>query len=96
MAKVTIEVDQWLADFLKLWKDTGEKAPRNELQSIFAWLSIVGSQDSKEVAALMRKRMALLLKSVNAIHKAGPEVEDEYGIYIDACREEFEKKDQQG
>lgn len=84
MAKVTIDVHDTLADHLKLWKDTGVLAPRNELQSIQAWLQTLGRLGKEETLNLMRKRLLLLMEASIAIHEAGPEAEDEFGIYDEA------------
>jgi len=76
--------DDFLEEHLKLWKDTGVKAPRNELQSIQAWLRTSCDMTYEELKDAMRKRMILLMQAANKLHTAGSEAEDKVGIYSEA------------
>lgn len=79
---VTIEVHQALADNLKLWEDIGIPAPRNELQSIKAWLLTLQEKGKEETIKCMRMRMILLATTANAIHAV--DAADDFGIYENA------------
>lgn len=75
------QLDNFLTDHLRMWKDEGIEAPLNELQSIQAWLSCLGQHGLEETKNRMRARMLLLMKTANNLHVAGPEAEAEAGIY---------------
>ena len=51
-----------LANHLKLWKETTEAAPANELQSIAAWLRYLGGNTKEKTLETMRSRMILLMR----------------------------------
>lgn len=74
-------LDNFLTKHLKLWKDEGVPAPMNELQSIAAWLSVLGSHGVEETKERMRARMLLLMHAANDLDKAGPAAVEEAGIY---------------
>jgi len=76
--------EPFLEEHLKLWKDTGAPAPRNELQSIQAWLRTTCDVDYEGLKDMMRKRMILLMQAANELHAAGPEAEKTAGIYDEA------------
>lgn len=65
MMKIEIELDDFLIDHLKMWKDEGVPAPVNELQSIAAWLR--ESCNVKEMQDKMRKRMLMLMTVAGAL-----------------------------
>jgi len=64
--KIEIELEDFLIDHLKMWKDEGVPAPVNELQSIAAWLR-ESSYGLKQMQDKMRQRMLLLMKTANAL-----------------------------
>lgn len=73
--------NKFLAEHLKFWEDSGIPAPANELQSIQSWLSYLARNGAEETMKTMRSRMVLLMGAANDLHEAGPEAEDEVGIY---------------
>jgi len=92
LKRVTMEVPQYLADYLKLWSGTGEPGPDNELQSIQSWLRYSAGKTLQEVVDTMRKRMTLLMNVAWAINKGGAEAEDSYGVYSEVSREHMRDK----
>lgn len=91
---VTMKVPQFLADHLKIWEGTGEQAPVNEIQSIQAWLMMLGRHGAESVKDTMRKRMSLLMYAASAIHEGGVESEDQYGIYSEVSRAHMRDKEE--
>lgn len=75
------DFDQHLADHLKMWKDSGIEAPKNELQSIAAWLRYLGMEGEEKTKETMRTRMVLLMNAVNKIAEQGSKAEVAAGIY---------------
>lgn len=73
--------NKFLVEHLKFWEDSGIPAPANELQSIRAWLTCLAEHGAEETMTRMRSRMVLLMGAANDLHEAGPEAEDEVGIY---------------
>ena len=73
------ETEDFLVDYLKMWKSDGIPAPLNELQSIAAWLR--ASCNVEEMQNAMRLRMILLMKAVEAINEKGLDAEILAGIY---------------
>jgi hypothetical protein len=76
-----MNTDAWLAEHLKMWKESGIPAPLNELQSIAAWLRASGSMSKEELQKAMRARMLLLMNASQELHAEGREMEDLVGIY---------------
>lgn len=72
---------KFLNDHLKLWMDSVVLAPLNEAQSIQAWLRVLGEHGAEETKNRMRARMLLLAEAARKLYEAGPEAEDEAGIY---------------
>lgn len=64
--KIEIDLEDFLIDHLKMWKDEGVPAPVNELQSIATWLR-ESSYGLKQMQDKMRMRMLLLMKTANAL-----------------------------
>lgn len=79
--------DAFLTERLRLWKDEGVPAPRNELQAIQAWLRCLGEHGASDTAQRMRERMLLLMKTASTVHTAGADAEDAVGIYSEFSRE---------
>lgn len=75
------DFDQHLADHLKMWKTSGIEAPKNELQSIAAWLRYLGMEGEEKTKETMRTRMVLLMNAVNKIAEQGSKAEVAAGIY---------------
>lgn len=71
----------YLYEHLKLWKDSGIPAPKNELESIATWLRYLGMHGEEETKNAMRNRMILLMEASKELYAKGPEVEDIIGIY---------------
>lgn len=65
----TVELDDFLIDHLKMWKDEGVPAPVNELQSIAAWLRESSNVD--EMQNKMRMRMMILMEAAGALDEQG-------------------------
>lgn len=78
---VTMDVPKFLLEHLRLWENSGEPGPMNELQSIAAWLSTLGHRGLEETRRIMQARMTLLTNAANALYDAGEEAEDKVGIY---------------
>jgi hypothetical protein len=66
--KIEIDLEDFLVDHLKMWKDSGVPAPVNELQSIATWLR-ESSYGLEQMQNKMRQRMLLLMKTANALDK---------------------------
>jgi hypothetical protein len=81
MKMVKVDLQQFLVDHLKLWKDEGIPAPLNELQSIQSWLYTFGAHGQEETLNRMRQRMLILQAAAEAVHAQGEAFEDEVGIY---------------
>lgn len=83
MKEITIQVKVpgFLTEHLKLWQAENVPGPRNELQSISAWLKTLGMLGPEKTADAMRQRMLLLMHTAEALHGAGPEAEKAAGIY---------------
>ena len=73
------DLDTFLIEHLKLWKDLGVPAPANELQSIAAWLAYLGEHGAEKTIETMQVRMMLLTDAVEKLHKAN--AEEVHGIY---------------
>ena len=76
-----MKTDSFLAEHLKMWKDSGIPAPLNELQSIAAWLRASASMSKEELQKAMRARMYLLMDASQELHAEGRAMEDLVGIY---------------
>jgi len=76
-----VEDEDWLAEHLRMWKKSGIEAPRNELQSIHAWLVTLGDEGAEKTKEIMRTRMILLMNAVNDLAEKGSEAEVKAGIY---------------
>jgi len=64
--KIEIELQDFLIEHLKMWKDEGVPAPVNELQSIAAWLR-ESSYGLEQMQDKMRQRMLLLMEAAEAL-----------------------------
>lgn len=85
---VVMDVPKFLLEHLRLWENTGEPGPMNELQSISAWLSTLGHRGLEETRRIMQARMTLLMNAASALFDAGEEAEDKAGIYEKRSRDE--------
>ena len=75
------EYNKFLTQYLVMWEQSGESAPENEIQSIQAWLSFLGQHGAEETKKVMRNRLILLGNAAVELYEAGPEAEDEVGVY---------------
>ena len=77
----TAKFDRFLTDNLRMWKDSGIPAPKNEIQSIHAWMGMLREQGQEETLKRMAARLVLLDRAARQLNALGPETEDEAGIY---------------
>jgi hypothetical protein len=90
------KLQPFLIEHLKLWKDSGVPTPANELQSISAWMEHLDRRGKDLTLDAMRKRSILLMQQANALHQAGPEAEDQFGIFENRSREDFDRDSNSG
>lgn len=88
ISSITFKLTRFLGDQLRLWEDDGVVGPENELQSIQAWLQMLGRHGAEKTMEIMRTRMTILFAAATALGKAGKEAEDVVGIYSKRSREE--------
>lgn len=91
-----ITLRTWLYRHLVLWRMTGVAAPKNELESIQSWMGFLAKNTKEDTIDTMRTRMILLTNAVHTLHAAGPEAEDEAGIFSEVSREECDAKHPNG
>jgi len=75
------DFDKFLTDHLQMWKASGIEAPKNELQSLVAWLAYLGEHGAEKTKETMRTRMILLTETVDGLAKQGSKAEVAAGIY---------------
>ena len=71
----------FLTNYLRMWKAEGIEAPKNELQSLSAWLAYLGQHGAEKTKETMRTRMFLLTKTVDVLSEQGSKAEVVAGIY---------------
>lgn len=73
--------DKFLTDHLRFWKESGIRAPLNEIQSIHAWMNQLKDKGAEETLRRMAARLVLLNRAAIELHELGHDAEKEAGIY---------------
>lgn len=76
--------DRFLTDNLRFWKESGIPAPKNEIQSIHAWMGNLQKNGAEATLKSMAARLVLLNRAAQDLHAQGPEAEKAAGIYEDS------------